>query len=604
MYHTWRGIPGLGLVLSAALFVLPLQAQPHMAHLTSVVKMPVDPQVLAELTPANRAILMSRGVVVTPTGFQSATLPLVGYWLRFGQARYVTDANGIVRLPGPPSTTRNIKLYRSASDRRPLTVIPQVSVVPLGQPPVTTVVTIEYGLPRDMDSRDRIRAGPPRPPLPIEVLTCHPARAACPRVGTPGANAKGCCLDYDAPFPIGDGQPYNREGTSPECMKQGYVNFIMSTCFAWTFVTRSRACFLEKAILQVVGPTCYQNHKHRNCQTLSETDFSINPISHTMGYGEKFQFTVRNNTPSNSTCLQVTGPGKIDLKIADGRGRLVKSQWCVETLGSHLPIWVNVGGYEIHHYSDSAKKHYEDVNLVFTSPKSEHEPCSEQDYLLTASTNGLGGLLNIKVKENCSWTGTINISQSGSETVDQPLPRGVTGHNRYTDSLEHKETFRVTGSRRIGDSIMLEGEAEASGTRNRVGDGNTRWTECRPPEPEFAIGHSTNERKGEAKGGKTVRVKFRPDGRYEFTYETLDIQVSGTFHSTRTILVASCFPDPGEHTYTENQATAGSISLTLIDADGTLDRRSLRSLSGSKTFDVRAEGVPVKRTVTWDLKRQ
>ena len=47
-----------------------------------------------------------------------------------------------------------------------------------------------------------------------------------------------------------------------------------------------------------VAPTCWENHKFRNCQNLDEDGFEVGPRSLVVRCGESATIQVGNNTPA------------------------------------------------------------------------------------------------------------------------------------------------------------------------------------------------------------------------------------------------------------------------------------------------------------------
>jgi hypothetical protein len=281
--------------------------------------------------------------------------------------------------------------------------------------------------------------------LPVRNASFQPPhcdrRRPCPDIGSPNANAApGCCLDYNGT--LGDGEPYLRSGN---CGAQGYLNFIESTCWQWTFLKRGRPCFTERAILQVEGPTCWNNHKYRSCQNMNEADFSLNPPTATVEFGQSVQMALRNNTPGNSTCLQVTGgPGKPKLTLGS-KGGFVKAAEC--------------GGYRADHFTNSPRKHYEDMVLRFKAPSAPKNACRAL-YTLSAQSGGQatdasitaikpGGCACGGFGEVRRWNVTVSFEYSGSAEASSRTPGGDT----ESQSVQALHTGSVTSVLSVASPI-------------------------------------------------------------------------------------------------------------------------------------------------------
>ena len=428
--------------------------------------------------------------------------PAAGYWLKVSIHRYQIDKEGYIRTPSRPPVTRNLSLFIQVGDTDPFGVIPRVQFVQAGQTPPPTIVKLKQKLPlqmnpdnkstgpnaRNFELPDSLNArfqtleysdsGPLsciRPVLfqgpgdfPPGPIGAKCARKAC----APGNAPPGCCLDYDG---IGDGKPVNRKA-GPVCAAVGYIKFTNSTCYKWTF--ENFACINESALFwnnqnpKKKAPNCYQNHKYRNCQNLNMYDLNLIANKTEIKFGESVNLKLRNNTPGNFTCLAVSTPaGAKPPSVTNvGKGGFIKSTDC--------------GGYRASHFTDSPKKHYEDMSLRFTAPAAPPQGSCKVLYKLTA-TNGGPGLappfntwITVR-KSSClsEWTGWIKLVYKESGEGDQPL--------KFKDEYEEKQTWTII--QRVADQpdlyeatweIRADGEetdGEGCNTDiNKVHDGATK----------------------------------------------------------------------------------------------------------------------------------
>jgi hypothetical protein len=425
-------------------------AQPSgvVARVTSVVVWTLDAAEFQRLTPAARMSLEQAGIRIDAQArtLQSPELALAGHWLEFrgsSKRRHPIDIDGYVRLAERPPDATRVNVFAQVADKEPVGVLDDIVLVPEGQTPPATVLKLSYEPPDHMNSGEPLQpiTGPPDGPRlaalsPPEVLRALfqplPAcrkRTPCGPVGSAGANARGCCLDYNG-F-LGDGQPYVREGL---CHGAAILNFINSTCFQWTFLKRGRPCLLERAILQVAGKTCYLNHRFRNCQNMDETDFDVTPPSASIRFGQEATFAVRNNTPGNSTCFAFLAKPQASAKLARATTTLRASAAC--------------GDYELDHFD--SKRHHESSAVKFQAPKKPpKKKCSEQ-YRVAAFGGGLTRLFNVEVsRPSCGFKfkGVKHAWQCGTATGNATYSGRVCGDPLQAEwDVNWKSSNSVTGS--------------------------------------------------------------------------------------------------------------------------------------------------------------
>ncbi len=383
-------------VFLAVSLLLPgsIEAQPkrYTAKILIQVDEVVGPEVWQLLTPADRAQLQQLGIEVVDTEkvLRSPVVPFSGYWVQIGTRRYPIDRNGVLLVEQAIGTLHNVNVYAQVIDTRAFVIVPSLQFVPEGQNPEPALLKIKQRLHPKMNNETSVSPG-----------SCF--RKPCAATGSPAANASGCCLDYDGPE--GDRKPYNRDG-GPACFAKGNINFIRSTCFFWALPDvlrrhRKLACANESAliwnlVLNPRAPVCYANHKYRNCQSLNEDDFSVNPGSATVSFGKSVILKLRNNTPDNSTCLRITGsPGSPKLSLASSSGRVVASAYC--------------GGYRADHWSDKSRKHLEDLSVRFSPGPAPKNKCDVTYHVLGAAADQTADTTIAVHNDKCGsvWAGAV-----------------------------------------------------------------------------------------------------------------------------------------------------------------------------------------------------
>jgi len=357
--------------------------------------------------------------------FRLPPFPAAGYWLGLGNRRYMISAKGIVNTPTKPSNTSNLQIFVQVGDETPYAVLPSVDFVDSGKQPKSTIFKLIEKLPpsmnrgTDMAALDEHRLDPDAARAHLQTLAYNEAHELCvrdvaqqqrfsnnpilqlipercrKRAPCQPGNDKICCLDYDGPY--GDGKPINR-GVGTDCMAIGAKFFEWSTCFIWTV---AGACSNEAALPWnglnplVQAPDCYHNHKYRNCQNLDANDFKLNPASTLIKFGQVSDLWLRNNTVGNSTCLTITTKGPMASLDLNSPGKLVNSAYC--------------GGYRADHFSDQARKHYQQIKLRFITPRvAAVKPC-KATYKVAASSGGkVSNATIVATNPRCGgWSGTI-----------------------------------------------------------------------------------------------------------------------------------------------------------------------------------------------------
>jgi hypothetical protein len=374
---------------------------------------------------------------------------LPGYWVKIvGDVKddnwYMTDRDGNFRVSQLPQGAKTVLFYGELSDTAPEAQFPLERA---GNPPTYTL-KITLPMPADMNDATAADASLPlegagntptyafkiTPSMPIDMNGATDPSSppigeafpnppdACTQLGSPPGcqsqsqlcllttvdscpcrcnaqdsavtnNTKGCCLDYDGP-PIpdipGSGDRLPREHDPAKLVGLGAIksnlceglakrNFILSTCNKWSFDPRlGFACKNEFAYLGKGYPICYIKHKYRNCQSMKIDDFSVSP-NHNIKIAPRstIKIRVRNNTPDNSSIVSVS----------DGTLGLATTGPALQPLGK--------GTWQLAHYSESLKKHFEGVDLSFTAPSLPKGTCSEAIVF-----NAIGGGFDLRANIN------------------------------------------------------------------------------------------------------------------------------------------------------------------------------------------------------------
>ena len=108
---------------------------------------------------------------------------------------------------------------------------------------------------------------------------------------------------------------------------------------------------------------------------------------------------LRNNTVGNSTCLAIDTKGPTAKLAINSPGNLVHSSSC--------------SGYRADHFSDQARKHYEQMKFRFITPKvAAPKPC-KATYKVVASSGGkVSNATIVATNPRCGgWSGTITFQQ-------------------------------------------------------------------------------------------------------------------------------------------------------------------------------------------------
>jgi hypothetical protein len=646
----------LGLALTHAPLVWS-QDQGVVAQVVLVIEQRADAATLQALTAEDRASLAQAGIEVDEPAraLRLRPRPLAGYYVRIGDERYPTDANGFLRLPKAPVAVTNVKVYAQVYDTKVFGTLPRLIVVPEGQVPQPSTLKLSFKRPKPTTNTGgpvasgrapgtgRALAGlpthrhavlasldhsellehasllfQPSPPPdfspacralalflvvlgpmnPTEVAAGGCARMPCPPPG-PAVNALGCCLDYNGPHL--DAKPYNR-GAGPACMAKGICNFLGSTCYEWSFLKANTPCGNEGALpWNRGGPTCYNNHKYRNCQALDETAFSFTPSSSAIEFNDSVELEVTNNTPKNATCLQVSGgPGQPKLKLRPGYGKLTMDK-------------KKCRGYRLDHFSDAAKHHFETLSLEFIAPKAPANTC-RAEYKVVAEAGSLTQKAEITATGGGCATAHLELALEGSEPIDRdrshPSPP-YSGRLTGTETSSYRAVIDLKAEEDASSTLIrflpVSGNASASWrfSETEQGEGqNFQGCRYRKTYTSEITLSGTRDVRDEARDrlsqwGTTLYLDA--DGSYSLAVPAPSVRMEGTdrLHHATTVLTDTC-TGGGSTDRTNDREEDMSVSVEAIR--GTLPTPSTRSVTGSRpvTFDL-GLGPPMTGTLSWRI---
>ena len=306
------------------------------------------------LKPADKAGLTAKGVTLDDAthSILMGTKPMPGYWIVMGDQRVMTDTNGGFSIDVPYGVTKGVAVSqhggRSTQAEASFTV---EQLMPVGRTPDVITIHFEHSGPLNMDGNAvGPVAGAPR------LAGIGPAEILCGNPGVHVGNTKPCCLDYNGYHPT------DCKGGS-EDLEVAVTHYIGSTCHqlveaglcarewnALRFVWIPLPPFIVP-VAPLVGPSCFINHKYRNCQNIDKS-FTIVPDAEEIASGGTVVLTVHNNTWANETVL--TAPAG-------------------ELNGDQLVPGTGSSTREIQHWEEMPDpKHLEDCTVTFVD--TTHSP--------------------------------------------------------------------------------------------------------------------------------------------------------------------------------------------------------------------------------------
>jgi hypothetical protein len=413
--------------------VTPPTEQRYVGRLVSALTWPLSAGTLALLTPENRHNLESRGFQLDGQTLVFPQMPMPGYWVQIAGKRLMCDTLGYFHLSASSVGGLQGQVFEQYDDTIPKATFTSANLVPEGQSPTSIKIADVLSDPADMNpsnmnTLEREKTG----------IGC-PMHDACP----PGNNVAGCCLDYDGRF--GNHQPLIRNGNIPDsCKAQAYLNFISSTCFEWS-TTYRLVCRNERAYPPFTGPTCWENHKYRNCQNLSRTDFFVQTSGNSVGCGGSLSIHVRNNLPANETLIRSSsGDMKGSLSIVLPSGTIAAV----------------TGGYEVRHYIDADHTHYNDVFLTYHAPSALPSGTNSITEVLNFESGGTTRQVDISV--TCGFNGTYSGPVNGANTPSIPTIAFTVTNGAITAASAAQVT--LSGMVSASGAITLSG-LDCNGTR-------------------------------------------------------------------------------------------------------------------------------------------
>lgn len=249
---------------------------------------------------------------------QMITNPLPGYWVVVGNQRAMTDLQGNFSIEVPDGVTNGYVVPRYGDrSTRAEAEFNTVQLAPSGQSPVPIVIYYARSGRLKMDGD--LSTSQPSPGL-VEIRL---ADVLCGNPAVQVGNTQACCLDYDGDFPT--------DCKGAEDTATAVSHYIGSTCYR---LVNAGLCIREWNALRFPnglptwpgegnGPSCFENHRFRNCQNIDgELALSIAAVQKT-GDVIKIRLVVHNNTWANETVLSVNAGVLLEQSALDGGPEIV-----------------------------------------------------------------------------------------------------------------------------------------------------------------------------------------------------------------------------------------------------------------------------------------
>jgi hypothetical protein len=231
----------------------------------------------------------------------------------------------------------------------------------------------------------------------------------------------------------------------------------------------------------------------------------------------------------------------------------------------------------------------------------------------------LCAIASVSAGQSGAWSGEITHTESFVDERNETLGSGgTTRQNRYYKKHDYRAVvnlvyhFRSLVAGEGGSHIPAQ--VSANGSVDSTIFRENRWTSASMDKrqgQESKENYSGNVRGEES----TVEVRIRPDGTYNVPYALPCANASGT-DVTRSYTEGSGFPEFQKKNDTRSRLVKRDVCPTQpgvllrdgqhIGITGKIDPKNLKTLSGSKTFEVPLDGNPkVNKTITinWSLKR-
>ena len=336
-------------------------------------KLPVD--VYASLQPSDKVAMRARGVTFDDEqrSLNLGTNALPGYWVVLGEQRTMSDTNGNFTVDLPPGVSSGVVVarYRDRSNGAQVS-FPVSRLTQVGDTPVPILVPFELSGELNMDGSASGPAGAPG------LASIGLAEVICGNPGVHVGNTRPCCLDYNGYIPT------DCKGNRP--LPEMLTHYVGSTCQQ---LVSEGLCAREWNALQLiyvpfppfvvpfaplVGPSCFENHKYRNCQNIDRT-LSLTPDVQEISSGGTVVLTIHNNTWANETILTVPAGQLHGNQIASGTG---------------------IGPYEVRHWTDTPNRiHVTDTTVTFNDI-SRSPPGSTLTFVAEAGGQRISTQVKIK----------------------------------------------------------------------------------------------------------------------------------------------------------------------------------------------------------------
>jgi hypothetical protein len=376
------------------------------AKLVYRTRMKMPDAFFASLSTADRNALTALGVQISGGTLVFPDRPVAGEWVELSGKRYMTAQDGSL-VVGTSALAGTASVYRQLTDARATGTFPAAGAfVASGAPPVTVIQrTLSPVGPMNNEEDPDTRSRAAECCTDASGAKVADAKARATRVGCTerdtaacAGNAAPCCLDYDNP--LGNHKAYFRSIGEKEggvlpiptlCGLAAMYNFLNSTCYNWSFGLGGLevACDNEKAFHpgDDRSPSCYQNHRYRNCQHLETEGFSVDSQDGTtVRPGETVRIRIYNNTKANESGV-VIRPDE-----SNAKGKLS---------GDGLDNEV------LRHYDDGQRRHYEERILTYTAPQL---PAGKATVLNTIRVRANGQMKEVQltVTKQITWKGVFH----------------------------------------------------------------------------------------------------------------------------------------------------------------------------------------------------
>jgi formylglycine-generating enzyme required for sulfatase activity len=318
-----------------------------------------------------------------------ATNALPGYWVVMGDQKVMSDTNGNFSIDVPHGLSNGFVVPRNG-DRSTLAValftMDQLRPIGGAAPPIFVRFQRTGGL--HMDGESVVGGSGPR------LAGVQLADVLCGNPAAHVGNSEACCLDYDGYLPS--------DCKGAEDAATALPGYLGSTCYR---LVNEGLCINEWNALRFPdgvptwpgrgrGPSCFDNHKYRNCQNVNmnpNAAFTMSASALTVRCGESLDLTIYNNSPANET----------ELCLEPFSSRSVGTLSGIRVISASSPQ-----SFTLRHYEENVPRpfHVENDTIQYTAPSPEEmEPGVEEIAIrVRARANGVERTLDIRVScGNC-----------------------------------------------------------------------------------------------------------------------------------------------------------------------------------------------------------